>query len=643
MKSNNRLIAGALNASAYADYAKYLNDFANYMAANGAPLYAISVQNEPDIDVTYESCGWTPAQMLTFCQNNAGAITAAKVIMPESYQFRPVMSDPVLNDATAVANIDLVGGHIYGGGLAPYPLAVAKGKEVWMTEHLDLSTDWAGALGTAREIHDCLATANFNAYIWWYIRRYYGPLGEDSAVTKRGYVMAQFSKFIRPGFVRVNATGNPAAGVYVSAFKREKLVIVAVNQGTADATQVFSIVNAVLNAVTPWVTSSTANLAAQPAIPVTSGSFTATLPAASVTTLVADLTFPAPAIVTPPPSHNLASGSTAVLDVITTGEFVTYQWRKDGAPLPGATNRLLTLPNIGNADVGSYTVTVTNSGGTVTSAAARIGLIATNAASRLTGISTRSWVGTGDNVQIAGFVIRGIAPKQVLVRAAGPALKSFGVVGVLGDPTIEVHDSNTGAIVASNDDWDASLDPTFASVSAFAWPHGSKDAAVLVSLPPGSYTAIVRGRDGSTGIALVEVYDADGGPGSSLISISTRSFVGTDDNLQIGGFVLSGVGAKTVVIRATGPTLHKSFGVGGTLNDPVIELHGQGHGEVLATSDDWSSYLAPHFASVGAFPWPTDSKDAAIVTTLEPGAYTVLVRGKGNDTGVALIEVYAEP
>ena len=645
MKSNNSIIDGSLNASAYADYAKYLNDFALYMAANGAPLYGISVQNEPDVVVTYESCEWTPAQMFTFCKNNAGAISATRVIMPESFQFRRVMSDSTLNDDTAVANIDIVGGHIYGGGLSAYPLAVAKGKEVWMTEHYsDQTTDWTGALGTGKEIHDCLATANFSAYIWWYLRRFYGPLGEDGVVTKRGWVMAQFSKFIRPGFVRVTATANPATNIFVSAYTREKLVIVALNLGTADATQTFSMANATVNAVAPWQSSSTTSLAALPLIPVAGGTFSATLPAGSVTTFVGDLIFPAPLVVTPPQSHNVAAGSTAVLNVATNGQFVAYQWTKNGVPLPGATAELLTLPTIGAADAGSYAVTLTNSGGTVTSAAATIGLSPAGSVGHLTNISTRSLAQTGDNVLIAGFVISGNAPKQVLMRASGPALQTlFGLTGVLDDPTIEVRDARTGAVVASNDNWDTGLASAFTAVGAFPWSPGSKDAALVATLPPGGYTAIVRGNGGTTGIALVEVYDADGHASPALSNISTRSVVGTDAGVQIGGFVLNGGTAKTVVIRATGPTLHKSFGVSGALNDPVIELRSQGHSEVIATSDDWSSSLAPHFAAVGAFPWPTGSRDAAIVTTLEPGAYSVVVRGKGTGTGVALFEVYAEP
>jgi glucuronoarabinoxylan endo-1,4-beta-xylanase len=642
MKTNDNLVAGALKTSAYADYATYLNDFARYMANNGAPLYAVSVQNEPDIAVTYESCDWTAAQLLDFCKNYAGAITATKIIMPESFQFRHALSDPVLNDPAAAENIDVVGGHIYGGGLAPYPLAAAKGKEVWMTEHLDLSTDWAGALATGKEIHDCLATADFSAYVWWYLRRYYGPLGEDSVVTKRGWVMAQFSKFIRPGFMRVDATAAPAAGISVSAYRRDKLVIVALNENPTAVTQTFAVANASLAAVTPWVTSGSVNLEQQPAIAVTAGSFAATLPAQSVTTFVADPVLPAPVIMADPQDHAVAAGSTVVFDVRHTGEYVTYQWKRAGVAIPGGTDRLLTLKNVNPVDAGAYAVTITNSGGSVTSADAILTVKTPTAPTQLINISMRSPVGTGDNVQIAGFVIEGSGTKQVLIRAAGPALgSSFGLTGVLTDPVIEVHDRTS--VIASNDDWEPSLKPIFDAVSAFGWQTGSKDAAVVVPLGPGLYSAVVRGQNGGTGLAIVEVYDAGGPSSARIVNLSARSAVGTGDNLQIGGFVLSGDVDRTVVLRATGPTLHKAFRMSGTLVDPVIELHRQGDARILATSDDWPADLAPHFDAVGAFGWPAESRDAAIVVTLQPGAYSILVRGKADTTGVALVEVYAEP
>jgi glucuronoarabinoxylan endo-1,4-beta-xylanase len=343
MKSNGSLISGFLNPASYADYAAYLNDFAEYMAANGASLYAISVQNEPDIEVTYESCDWTPEQMLDFCRNHAGAITATRLIAPESFQFRRNMSDPILNDDLATANVDIIGGHIYGGGLSDYPLARDKGREVWMTEHLELEVDWPAALATGRDIHECLAVANFNAYIWWYLRRFYGPLGEDGIITKRGHVMTQFTKFIRPGYVRVDATVNPSTGVRVSAYARENLVVVAINQSSVAVDQTFTIQDGTVAAVTPWTTSENLSMAEQPAITVTGGSFTASLPAGSIATFVGELIFPPPTIVTPPQGHTIAAGDTFVLDVEAAGDFPEYQWSRNGAPISGATSKLLTV------------------------------------------------------------------------------------------------------------------------------------------------------------------------------------------------------------------------------------------------------------------------------------------------------------
>lgn len=646
MKNNGSLIDGFLNPASYAAYATYLNDFAIFMADNGAELYAISVQNEPDIDVDYESCVWTPAQMLDFCRNHAGAITATRLIAPESFQFRRNISDPILNDAIATENVEIIGGHIYGGGLTDYPLAHARGKEVWMTEHLELSTDWAGALATGREIHDCLAVANFSAYIWWYIKRYYGPLGEDDIITKRGHVMTQFTKFIRPGYVRIEALANPAPGVYVSAYRRDQLVIVAVNQGASAVPQTFAMTGAEVNTVTPWTTSSSLNMAPQAAIAVTGGTFNAVLPAGSVTTFVGDLVLPAPTIITPPPDRTVAAGDTLILDVTATGEFPSYQWHRDGEPLPGATARLLTIAGAAPSHAGNYTVTVANSGGSVTSSAGGHVVVApATAPGRLVNISTRSPVGTGSGIQIGGFVLAGANPRQVLVRAAGPELNvSHGLAGVLADPMIELHDQLTGAIVQANDDWDDALAPVFASVQAFPWTVGSKDAALLVTLEPGAYTAQVRGTDGGTGVALVEVYEVTGGVADArLVNISTRSLVGLVDDVQIGGFVIGGTTARAVVIRAAGPALNASFGLNGVLADPVIELHDQVSGAVIATADNWEEGFADHFAAVGAFPWIAGSKDAALVTMLAPGAYTVIVRGRNAGTGLALVEIYEEP
>jgi glucuronoarabinoxylan endo-1,4-beta-xylanase len=285
-KTNGSIIGGSLITDSSAKYATYLDNFAKYMATNNAALYAVSVQNEPDISVTYESCNWTATQMHDFVKGFAGAITTTKVIAPESFNFNHAMSDPILNDDAAAANISIVGGHIYGGGLADYPLARTKGKDVWMTEHLDTTTTWAADLATAKEIHDCLATANFNAYLWWYGIRFYGPVSESDVVTKRGYVMSQFARFIRPGYFRVSVGGSIGPSVYLSAYKGAKTVIVAINMGTAATDQQFTLQNGTITSMTPYTTSQTQNAAAGSAITINSGSFTYTLPAQSITTFV---------------------------------------------------------------------------------------------------------------------------------------------------------------------------------------------------------------------------------------------------------------------------------------------------------------------------------------------------------------------
>jgi sugar lactone lactonase YvrE len=265
--------------------------------------------------------------------------------------------------------------------------------------------------------------------------------------------------------------------------------------------------------------------------------------------------------------------------------------------------------------------------------------------SRLVNISTRSYVGTGSSIQIAGLVIRGSQPKQVLIRASGPALNQvFGLGGVLADPTLTLFSSN-GAEIGKNDDWAADADriSTAASrVGAFSWTRGSKDAALLISLAPGSYTAHVAGKDGGTGVALIEAYEADEvSSDSKLVNISTRSEVRTGGDIQIAGFVVRGSTAKRLLIRASGPAL-ADFGLTNNLADPMLLVY-SGSGSLIGQSDDWQSdeaAIESAAAQAGAFGWKRGSKDAAVVMTLEPGTYTAHVKGKADGTGVGLIEVY---
>ncbi len=251
-----------------------------------ADLYALSIQNEPDIQVSYESCDWSSGMMRDFLRDHGSAITSTRVVAPESYNFNQNYSNFILNDEGAAENVDIIGGHIYGSGIADYPLAREKGKEVWMTEHLDTAIRWEAVFATAKEIHDCLANANFSAYIWWYVKRFYGPLGEDNIITKRGYIMSNYSKFINPGDYRVEATENPKPDIYVSAYKGIRTVIVAINQRSSVTAQQFVLHNGTVGSVTPYITSLTNDLSKRPDVSVVGNAFTYSLPGESVVTFV---------------------------------------------------------------------------------------------------------------------------------------------------------------------------------------------------------------------------------------------------------------------------------------------------------------------------------------------------------------------
>jgi O-glycosyl hydrolase len=270
----------------YDEYAAHLNAFDTYMANNGAPLYAISIQNEPDWG---EWTRWTSAEMLNFLKDHAHKLNNPRVMAPESFQFRRAFSDPLLNDAQAAANFEIVGGHIYGGGLADYPLAQQKGKEVWMTEHLlgsgdGLINNWDLALTVGKEINDCMK-ANFNAYVWWYIRRSYGLITDDGNITDKGYVISQFSKFVRPGAVRVDATITSSSLLDVTAYKTDtSFVMVVVNRNSTGKSLNFNIKNGTVDKLTQFTTSATKKELNDGDLNVSGGLFTATVDAKSVTT-----------------------------------------------------------------------------------------------------------------------------------------------------------------------------------------------------------------------------------------------------------------------------------------------------------------------------------------------------------------------
>jgi hypothetical protein len=269
----------------------------------------------------------------------------------------------------------------------------------------------------------------------------------------------------------------------------------------------------------------------------------------------------------------------------------------------------------------------------------------------LSNISTRALVQTGDNVMIGGFIVQGTQSKTVIIRALGPELTPFGVTDPLADPTLELHDV-TGALIASNDNWIRTIiggiitSDQVADIrdSGYA-PADPRESAIIADLPPGNYTAIVRGVNATTGVALVEVDDLTVGTNSILGNISTRAFVQTDDNVMIGGFIVGGTQSKRVIVRAIGPSLTQ-YGVPNALADPTLELH-DSTGALIAANDNWPNTIIGGIITenqvrdiLNSGLAPGERSESAIIAILPPGNYTAIVRGVNDTIGAALVEVY---
>ena len=255
----------------------------------------------------------------------------------------------------------------------------------------------------------------------------------------------------------------------------------------------------------------------------------------------------------------------------------------------------------------------------------------------LLNISTRVQVLTDDKVLIGGFIVGGDEAKTVILRAIGPSLADFGITDALTDPVLELH-AGDGSTITSNDNW--KMDQQSEIEMTGLQPTKDLESAIVATLEPGAYTAIVSGKNGGTGVGLVEVYDLDTTAASELANISTRGFVEVGNNVMIGGFILSGeTGGSDVLIRAIGPSL-TPFGVAGALADPSLELH-DGDGNVIGSNNDWKESQQGEIEATGLA--PQDELESALFETLEPGAYTAIVTGQGGGTGVALVEAYRLP
>lgn len=297
-----------INPNSFAAYAKHLDDYVVHMRNNGVELYAISTQNEPDY--AHDWTEWSATESVNFIKSYGNQISCP-LMTPESFQYRKNVYDPILNDPAALANVAIFGTHLYGTQVRdfPYPLFQQKGtgKELWMTEvYTDSENDaniWNLALNMGVHIHNAMVEGRFQAYVWWPLRRYYALIHDGEGghgnstvaaagtATKRGYVMAQFSKFIRNGYLRVDATKSPATNVYASAYKgKDSVVVVLVNCNASSQSVNISIPNSMVTSFSKITTSGSKSLSNDGTVKVNNGSCNVTLDPQSVTTLAGSTT-----------------------------------------------------------------------------------------------------------------------------------------------------------------------------------------------------------------------------------------------------------------------------------------------------------------------------------------------------------------
>jgi hypothetical protein len=440
---------------------------------------------------------------------------------------------------------------------------------------------------------------------------------------------------VQAGAVAAPTITTQPAGLSVNAGGSATFSVVATGGGTLSYQWTKEGVNVSgATASTLTLPSVSASSAGDYRVVVTGSGGTVTSQPATLTVVTAQ----APTIVTRPLTQTVVLGARLTLSVDAAGTApLSYQWRKAGNPIVGATNPSFTLPSVQVADAAAYAVAVTNAAGTVVSDAATISVIPA-VASAISNVSVRTSLAASQTL-IVGFTMAGGA-KPILVRAVGPGLAAFGVPATMDDPRLALFDGATS--VASNEDWGggSSLAGSFASVGAFPLPAASRDAA-LVNSVSGGRTAQINGP--GAGAVLVEAYDAGSGVSPRLTNVSARNRVGTGANVLIAGVTISGTAPKTLLIRGVGPTL-SVFSVPGVLADPKLEIFNSNQVKI-AENDTWSPSLEPVFLAVGAFALTPGSKDAALVISLPPGpngsaGYTIQLSGVASGTGEGLIEVY---
>lgn len=318
----------------------------------------------------------------------------------------------------------------------------------------------------------------------------------------------------------------------------------------------------------------------------------------------------------------------------------SFSWTFDDGTFSDEQNPSKTFPV-----AGSYSAHLTVTTVTGDYLVLNVPVLVEGGTGELLNVSARQQIGLNDNVAISGFIVGGNGTKRIMLRGIGPSLASQGIAGTLADPRLELHDSR-GATIAINDNWQTTQlggllvqDQVAAIRASTIAPTDPAEAALIADLVPGSYTAVVQGVNGGTGLGLAEVYDLDQLASASVSNLSNRGFVETGANVMIGGFIVGGDQASTIVTRALGPSLGQA-GLSGALLDPTLELH-DANGALIAFNDDWADEQKATLEASGLA--PVDSREAAIESTLAPGLYTAIMAGKDGGTGIGLVEIYKLP
>ena len=655
---------GYLNPANYAAYTAYLEDFVTYFNTNaGFNLYAISMQNEPDIDdVNYESCSWTAAQMDTWVASNASVLTT-KFIMPESFNFNQAQALTALDDPSAEPLINIVAGHLYGASPAPYPLAEQDGKDLWMTEHYitpaGSAPAIADALALAEEVNSSMVTGSYNAYIWWWIWDNpnddinYGLINSSTTSpvpTYYGYALGQFSKFIQPGYVMVSST-EPIPGVFDSAYMGGgNLVIVAINSNTTATSFPVSFAGQIATSFTPYQTSATETMAQLTPVSATNGSFTATLPAQSITTFVAAAsTTPGFTIEPATPLLSLAQGKTATDTISVTnlngfigGVTLAVAGLPSGVTASFGTNpttasSALTFTASSTATTGAATVTITGVSGTVTASATISLFVGSSACNIVYTISPQSSNAFGGAITINNNGTSAITSWTLgWTFANGQAVSQLwnGVETQSGANVTVTNESYNGTIAAGgsmsqvgfNGTWNGVTNsvPAAFTLNGTTCTSGVQTSGSFTLASSASTLSIGQGASGIDTISITDVSPFAGSVSLAASGLPTGVTAVFGTNPATGSSIATFTASSTATVGTSTVTITGASGTLRATTTIALTVTGVSIGSFMLTPSSPTLSLAQ-----GA-----SSTDTITVTDVSPFAGSVALTVSGLPAGV---------